>query len=254
RHVRGAPPVIISRRKLMKGAVRSLAKATEPVVAPEIMDAAPPPEAGEELSHELGQLEAAVTDDEAVEAAAEGETGDGEPVENAEAVEEKPSYDEPSNFLAMYFREMAELSVLRPEEEFEAAKKIEGLEFAWWNAAFAYVPMVEHVLKVVERVLENSLREFSIVRRFLRDFRKNASRRNEERLQSCCAKVGQKLRALDIDRRMQEMVLEEVRKIRAGVNGRIVDDRLSFNPKSKPFRDYAREVQIATHRVQLAKN
>ena len=254
RHVRGAPPVIISRRKLMKAAVRPLAAKTAPIGEPKVELEAVPADAGEELSSELGQLEAAVNDDEAIDAAAESETGDVETTEAAEPVEEKPSYDEPSNFLAMYFREMAELSVLRPEEEFEAAKKIEGLEFEWWNTVFAYVPMIDHVLKVTERVLENSLKEFSIVRRFLRDYRKTSSRRNEEKLKACCAKVGQKLRALDIDRRMQEAALDEIRKIRAGVNGRIVEDRLSFNPSSKPFRDYVREVQIATHRVQVAKN
>lgn len=36
--------------------------------------------------------------------------------------------DEPASFLAMYFRDMAELDVLRPEQEFETARNIEQME------------------------------------------------------------------------------------------------------------------------------
>jgi len=47
-----------------------------------------------------------------------------------EELPEKREAEEPSNFLAMYFRDMARLAVLRPQEEFESARKIEGLEVA----------------------------------------------------------------------------------------------------------------------------
>ena len=40
--------------------------------------------------------------------------------------------EEPSNFLAMYFKDMARLAVLRPQEEFESARKLEALEIALW--------------------------------------------------------------------------------------------------------------------------
>ena len=49
-------------------------------------------------------------------------------VEGDAPVQAKAETSEPSNFLAMYFREMAELDVLRPEEEFRQAKDIETLE------------------------------------------------------------------------------------------------------------------------------
>ena len=50
---------------------------------------------------------------------------DDEPAEKREA-------EEPSNFLAMYFKDMARLAVLRPQEEFESARKLESLEIALW--------------------------------------------------------------------------------------------------------------------------
>ena len=46
--------------------------------------------------------------------------------------------DEPASFLAMYFRDMAELDVLRPEQEFETARKIEELEIDRWRTILAF--------------------------------------------------------------------------------------------------------------------
>ena len=59
-----------------------------------------------------------------------GADDDDEPAEKREA-------EEPSNFLAMYFRDMARLAVLRPQEEFESARKIEALEIALWARVLA---------------------------------------------------------------------------------------------------------------------
>ena len=41
--------------------------------------------------------------------------------------------EEPQSFLSMYFRDMAELDVLRPEQEFETARHIEELELGLWR-------------------------------------------------------------------------------------------------------------------------
>src|SRR4051812_9271529 len=45
--------------------------------------------------------------------------------EEAEAEPRRGRDDEPASFLGMYFRDMAELDVLRPEQEFETARQIE---------------------------------------------------------------------------------------------------------------------------------
>src|SRR3954463_2955793 len=87
-----------------------------------------------------------------------GAEEDEEPV-----VEREP--EEPSNFLAMYFRDMARLAVLRPQEEFESARRIEQLETAAWAHVLSPQPILEHVLKVIERTLENSISEFNVLRR-----------------------------------------------------------------------------------------
>ena len=54
-------------------------------------------------------------------AAAESDEADEEPEEDEEKAEseKRTSRDEPSSYLSMYFRDMARLAVLRPQEEFE---------------------------------------------------------------------------------------------------------------------------------------
>ena len=48
--------------------------------------------------------------------------------------------DEPASFLAMYFRDMAELDVLRPEQEFETARNIEQMELDLWRHVLGFAP------------------------------------------------------------------------------------------------------------------
>ncbi|MBK9031195.1 MAG: sigma-70 family RNA polymerase sigma factor [Myxococcales bacterium] len=51
-----------------------------------------------------------------------------------------------SGYLTMYFRDMAALHVLRPEEEFTTAKEIESLEIGLWREALGFAPMQAMVL------------------------------------------------------------------------------------------------------------
>jgi RNA polymerase primary sigma factor len=170
-----------------------------------------------------------------------------------EAAEKQPASEPSSNFLAMYFKEMAELDVLRPEEEFRQAKDIETLETALWDRVFAFAPMVEHVLKVIERTLENSLVEFRPVRKALAEVKKD-QKGSEERLVRSVHKVSERLRALDIDKRILDVVLAELRKIARNEMGRVVNDKLPISPKTPLFRRYIGDVRAASGRAQTAKN
>ncbi len=67
--------------------------------------------------------------------------------------------DEPASFLAMYFRDMAELDVLRPEQEFETARNIEEMELELWNTILGFAPGSDWVMDVVERELGKQLPE-----------------------------------------------------------------------------------------------
>ena len=58
-------------------------------------------------------------------------------------VAEKPARPDSGTYLSMYFRDMAVLDVLRPEEEFTSAREIEALEIMLWEAVLAHAPAVE---------------------------------------------------------------------------------------------------------------
>jgi RNA polymerase primary sigma factor len=74
--------------------------------------------------------------------------------EPEEVVETPASKARPDNgtYLSMYFRDMALLDVLRPEEEFTSAREIEQLEIMLWDAVLSYPPAIEHVLDAVAAV------------------------------------------------------------------------------------------------------
>jgi len=242
---RGAPPIIKPRRSPF-GAKRPDGKETLPAKVVELE----PKQADEE---QTGEADANL--DEVALAEAAENTDEAGPEEVAEAVEgaqaeeapvKKKAEPEQSNFLAMYFKEMAELDVLRPEEEFRQAKDIETLEITLWDRIFAYPLVVEHVLKVIERTIENSLGEFRPLRA--------AIKKSPAVLEKAARKVSERLRALDIDKKILEVVLAELGKISRGEHGRVVNDKLAFQPKATIFRKYYGEIIAGSNRAQAAKN
>jgi RNA polymerase primary sigma factor len=170
-----------------------------------------------------------------------------EPVEKREA-------EEPSNFLAMYFKDMARLAVLRPQEEFESARKLEALEIALWARVLSFAPVTEHALKVCERTLENSMVEFKTIRKHLVTMKKRHSKAEQERFERFIVKTSEKLRALDTDKRILDIVLDDIHKVINGMPGRVIDDVADFNPKSREFKKYLTEVGTSYARAQATKN
>jgi hypothetical protein len=74
-------------------------------------------------------------------------------------VEAKKS-EEPQSFLSMYFRDMAELDVLRPEQEFETARHIEELELDLWRVILSFTPWAGHAAATVDAAMGKPLPEF----------------------------------------------------------------------------------------------
>src|SRR5690606_4074977 len=58
--------------------------------------------------------------------------------------------EEPSNFLGVYFREMAGFGVMSAEEEQRVAAQIAELRRAYWGALLAYPPHVEPITALIE--------------------------------------------------------------------------------------------------------
>ena len=152
----------------------------------------------------------AEADEEASPASAESE--ETEEVEEGEATA-RSEESATGNFLALYFKEMAALSVLRPEEEVTAAQEIERLEVALWAAALNNPQSIEFVLAVAERAMDNSLREFDLLRKGGKRARDEATPANQERFSAAAVRVAQRLRAVDLDKRILDVVLAELRKL-----------------------------------------
>jgi RNA polymerase primary sigma factor len=176
-----------------------------------------------------------------------GATDDDEPAEKREA-------EEPSNFLAMYFKDMARLAVLRPQEEFESARKLESLEVALWARVLSYAPVTEHALKVCERTLENSIAEFKTIRKHLGTMKKRHSKSEQDKFERCVVKTSEKLRALDTDKRILDIVLDDIHKVIHAQPGRVIDDVAHFNTKSRDFKKYLSDVSTSYARAQATKN
>ena len=164
------------------------------------------------------------------------------------------SNKDPASFLAMYFREMAALDVLRPEEEFTAAREIETLEIMVWERVFAYPPIVDHILKVVEACMENALTEFRSVRRAANEARKSNTKASAKKLERVASKCASKLRALDGDKQYLDAVVLELSRISRGNPPRMGAPKLTFSVKGRAFGEYYRRVRSADRSAADARN
>lgn len=107
------------------------------------------------------------------------------------------------DFLAVYFKEMSELSVLDPEEERSKAREIERRELALWRKALRSRAVLEPVLKMVENYAKQTPKEFTTLR-------KAAEGKDETLYAQAADRAAQQVRLLDVDRQLQLMVLVEV--------------------------------------------
>ncbi len=212
----------------------------------------PPADVVSDLGESAGGSSESVAELEAVADEVEDE-GAGEPeAETVPEVEATPRRDdEPSNFLALYFREMARLDVLRPEQEFESARQIEQMEIELWARMLAFPSLTDHLLKLVERTIENTLPEFRVLRRAVSDWKRKPTRTGDERIQRAALKAAEHLRGLDIDKRYLEITLLEVKRLGCGGH---TEGLVGFSPKTKLFRKHLGEAVALNTRIAFAKN
>ena len=172
---------------------------------------------------------------------------------DADEVKEKPSRDDGGNFLGRYFREMAALDVLKPEDEFRLARELEALEQGIWIELLTFAPVVPHVLDVIERTIDAKLPlEAKALRRAVADPRPSA--RKEAELARLRQRLAVKLLEADQDRKFVDIAQEELKAIGRGESGRVVLTKVPFNVKAAPFRKTLDLIALAAHRAQLAKN
>ena len=142
-----------------------------------------------------------------------------------------------SGYLTMYFRDMAALHVLRPEEEFTTAKEIEALEVAVWSELLGWAPTQALVLDALPA--EAAPAEVKALRRPLAGKKADAA----------VAKAAARLRDTDLDRLYIEAGLAVAERIQRGYvtvpkHGRT----------AKPLGEWLHRVDVAARAAHDARN
>jgi RNA polymerase primary sigma factor len=140
------------------------------------------------------------------------------------ATRDKPARGDSGTYLSMYFRDMAELDVLRPEEEFTSAKEIEALEIMLWEAVLSHPPAIERILEAIATVPDfvmpaeaKTLRRVAAERAALRAAGDDAGAKAYAR---AAARAARKLRASDIDHLFIEAALGAIDRMTLGIGVR----------------------------------
>jgi len=158
--------------------------------------------------------------------------------------------DEPASFLAMYFRDMAELDVLRPEQEFETAREIEDMEIDLWQTILGFTPGANWLADVIEPKLDKPILEF----KKYRSLAETSKKRTGKGLDPSIVALANKLRVLDIDRIYMETALNEIQRVGRSIDGLPFEGSVSFPTNTKTFRDFVEVAAKKATVLKLAKN
>jgi RNA polymerase primary sigma factor len=216
-------------------------------------------QAGSEVIDLAGVDDASLEAEEAeVDAEPESDSDDDEDfegeVEAAGTAKKKRADDEPTSFLAMYFRDMAELDVLRPEQEFETARQIEEMELDLWRTLLGFAPGANWMADTIERAVEKALPEAKTYRAAAEKARKKSSIQARSRFEKAAAEMGAKLRVMDIDRLFLEAALAEIQRVGRATEGLPFEGHVTFSTATKAFRAYVKTVRQKAFRLKAAKN
>jgi len=165
-----------------------------------------------------------------------------------------PKSDEPQSFLAMYFRDMAELSVLKPEQEFETARHIEELELDLWHVLLGYAPWAGHLVHTVETAMGSTLPDFKAFRAFSERVARKSSGPEKKKLAKLFVSLSSQIKELDIDRVFVDAALTELQRLSGAARMRRPIEGLGFNTETKSFQEFASAITKKSSVVKRAKN
>jgi RNA polymerase primary sigma factor len=160
----------------------------------------------------------------------------------------------PADYLASYFRDLSEHDLLEPEQEREIARRIEEEEVLTWERLLSYPPVTDYVLTRLEARLDNSLKDFRVVRRTAIMAKKTRTRANREKLQRAARTAAIKIRALDLDRTHAEAIIGELDRLRTNPPAPTQQSKISFSAKGRAFDQYLAEVKESFERAARLRN
>ena len=153
-----------------------------------------------------------------------------------------------ATYLSMYFRDMAALDVLRPEEEFTSAREIEALEIMLWEVVLAHAPAVDHVLAAIEPI--------AALPAEARLLRASAARQGDapdaKAWSKLAARAARKLRATDVDHLFIDAALGAIDRVTLGIGPR----GTTIGPlgRERSRKDWLRRVHVANLAAADARN
>jgi len=153
-----------------------------------------------------------------------------------------------ATYLSMYFRDMAALDVLRPEEEFSSAREIEALEILLWETVLAHAPAVEHVLAALEPIGDVPA-EARTLRAAAAKLGAAAEAKAWGKLAS---RAARKLRAEDVDHLFIDAALGTIDRVTLGIGPR----GTTVGPlgATRSRNDWLRRVHAANRAAAAARN
>ena len=151
-----------------------------------------------------------------------------------------------TTYLSMYFRDMAALDVLRPEQEFTSAREIEALEIALWEAVLSHAPAVEHVLSAIEPI--------AALPGEAKGLRAGAARQTPDAKawSKLAGRAARKLRAEDVDHLFIDAALGAIDRITLGIGPR--GTTVGTLGSGRARKDWLRRVHAANRAAADARN
>ncbi|MCB9563523.1 MAG: sigma-70 family RNA polymerase sigma factor [Kofleriaceae bacterium] len=170
------------------------------------------------------------------------------------AVTPRRSRTDGTGYLSMYFRDMAALHVLRPEEEFTTAREIEALELAQWETVLGFGPGLGLVLDAVEEEMGAAAATHPAIRN-LRRLVVDAGRgkAGAARLARAAKKHAVTLREADQDKLWADAAVAAVERAARGL-GRPGGAPPRALVKARGFADWVRRVGAADRASHQARN
>ncbi|MCE9580550.1 MAG: sigma-70 family RNA polymerase sigma factor [Deltaproteobacteria bacterium] len=165
------------------------------------------------------------------------------PEESVAVARRAASKKDAGTYLSMYFRDMAQLDVLKPEQEFATAKEIETLELHLWETVFGFAPALAHVVDVVE-LAHPGIASVKALRKA-----------GVAKLAKAAKKAAIEVRELDNDKLYADAVVAAVDRLARGASqrGAVTSDGKTI-PRSRGFSDWTRKVANADREVADARN
>ena len=175
-------------------------------------------------------------------------------VESEKALKEFERQGAGDSTLTRYFREMIGHRVLTPQEEIEAAKEVERLEIAYWEALLSHPTCFETVAAVIEkRVEDQTLPEVAALRRLCKSAKADKlGKRQETRWNDLCLALSTKMRELDSDRLYVQESDRAVHRLAGDFADErdIVGDHVRMTPTFKRYLQHVRRAQKAQQRAK----